>query len=237
VTGRGDAGGMRIVVGLETGRGGVLAHALDLPGCIAAGNDGQEAISNLPTQLGAWLRFLAETGEAVPPPDTEIELAVDEWIETGADVEAGESTVLFDHDRDPISREEVDRSLTRLGDLRARLLRALRGMSREAFEAEEGTLSISRVLDELARSQWWTLSRLGASAMAAVPEGIVARLDTAQALTVQRFTELPDDRRGLLLEIDGEHWTPRKVMRRMLGTEWSLGRVVLARARSHGDAR
>ena len=227
---------MRIAVGLESGRGGVLAHALDLPGCVVAGSDAEDAVVAMPDQLSAWLRFLAGTGEAVPPRDAEIELAVDEWIDTGADIEAGETTVLFDHDRDPISREEVDRGLARLGDLRARLLRALRGMDRAAFEAEDGSLSISRVLDELARSQWWTLSRLGASPMAEVPEGILARLDTAQALTVQHFTELPDVRRGLLLEIDGEHWTPRKVMRRMLETEWSLGQVVLERARSLGDS-
>ena len=29
-----------------------------------------------------------------------------------------------------------------------------------------------------------------------------------------------------LLEIEGEEWTPRKVLRRLLWTEWSMGRVV-----------
>ena len=88
-------------------------------------------------------------------------------------------------------------------------------------------MTVRAVLDELARAQWWTLSRLGASPMAEVPERTLARLDTAMALVVQHLGELPPGRQETRLTLDGEDWTPRKVMRRLLWLEWTLGRTAL----------
>jgi hypothetical protein len=72
------------------------------------------------------------------------------------------------------------------------------------------------------------LSRLGASPMAGAPDHTLARLDTAAALVVDRMTTLPDETRGRRLELDGEEWTPRKVLRRLLGLEWTLVVIALA---------
>ena len=59
--------------------------------------------------------------------------------------------------------------------------------------------------------------------MAEVPGHPIGRLDTAMALVVQQFTALPAGDRGRDLELEGERWTPRKVLRRLLWLEWSLG--------------
>jgi hypothetical protein len=91
-------------------------------------------------------------------------------------------------------------------------------------ESEAGW-TVRQILEELARAGWWTLSRLGASPMADVPDATLGRLDTSIALAVQAFTEMPADRRGMRLELDGEEWTPRKVLRRLLWQEWALGRA------------
>lgn len=214
---------MKIRVGLEQAAdGSTLAHALSLPGCIAAGTNPESAVDALGNAVSQWLHFLGSVGEPVPPPDAELELAVDEWIATDADVAAGESDVCFADDLRPLGDAEIQRGLNLLGDLRGMLLARVRPLREAGIGGET-----RRILEELARAQWWTLSRLGASPLAGPEDRTLARLDTAMALVVQQFTELPTDRRGERIILDGEEWTPRKTLRRLLWLEWEMGRAAL----------
>lgn len=217
-------------VGLEQAEdGAMLVHSLSVPGCVAGGEDQERALAAFPAALSDWLTVLGELGEPLPEPDAELEIAVDEWILTDADVAAGESTACFDADRVPLEEAEVYASLRRLGDLRGRLLARVRRLRDAELDRETGHgWTLRRALDELARAQWWTLSRLGASQLGDVPDRTLGRLDTAMAMVVQRFTELPADARGTTVELDGEEWTPRKVLRRLLWLEWTLGNAVLS---------
>ncbi|HET7276026.1 MAG TPA: hypothetical protein VFI91_12730 [Longimicrobiaceae bacterium] len=196
-------------------------------GCVVAGANKEEAVAGVPDALGEWLRFLASVGEEVPSPDQELEISVDEWVRSDAAVGQGESDAFFDADDEPLAEKDIELGLQRLGGLRGLLLPHIRR------RPEDEIAPARQVLDELARAQWWTLSRLGASPLAEVPDKVVGRLDTAMALTVQRFGELEPDQRARRLELDGELWTPRKVMRRLLWLESSLGRTarVLLNAR------
>jgi hypothetical protein len=156
----------------------------------------------------------------------ELELSIDEWIATSADVAGGESDVCFDADLRPLTDPEIATALYRLGDLRGQLLAAVRKQTEASLsERRVGDYSAGQILDALARAQWWTLSRLGASPLAEVPGHLRGRLDTAMALVVERLTALAPERRALMLELEGELWTPRKVLRRLLSLEWSLGRA------------
>lgn len=218
----------RISVGIEEGADGAfLAHALDLPGCAAPGATPERAVAALEEAVAEWLGFLAFSGEPVPPSDRELELAVDEWLRTGAAVAAGESTACFAHDLRPLGEEEIGSGLRRLAELRGLLLSRVRRLPEEEVDRPRaGGWTVRRTLEELARAGWWTLSRLGASPLAEPPERTLGRLDTELALVQQHFAHLPPERRGTLLEIEGEEWTPRKVLRRLLWLEWALGRVV-----------
>jgi predicted RNase H-like HicB family nuclease len=220
----------RIAVGLEEGAdGGVMAHALHLPGCGGVGPSPEAAVAAFERALGGWLRLRAAAGEPVPPRGAELELAVDEWLATDARVLDGETTALFAAELAPLTLADAERGVRMLGDLRARLLSRVRRRPEVLLDAETpGGMRARQVLEELARAQWWTLSRLGATPMAEVPEKTLARLDTAMALVVDRLTTLPDDARALRLELDGEEWTPRKVLRRLLWLEWTLGGAALA---------
>ena len=206
----------RVSVGLEEGADGELvAHPLALAGCAASGASPRAAVGAFEREWMEWLRFLASAGEPVPPPGAELEIAVDEWVRTDARTGVGESAALFAADLRPLSDDEIRRSLRLLGDLRGRLLARVRRLRPAELE------------EELARAQWWTLSRLGATPLAGAPDRTVARLDTALALVVQHLGHLEPDRRGLRLELDGEEWTPRKVLRRLLWLEWTLGRAAI----------
>ncbi|CAN5845119.1 MAG: hypothetical protein H0W11_12795 [Gemmatimonadetes bacterium] len=219
----------RISVGLEEGHdAAVWVHALNVPGCAVSGASAEEALASFPEALADWLDFLAASGAAVPSFEEEIEIAVDEWIRTDAAVGTGESHACFEADLLPLSAAEIEQGVQRLGDLRGQLLPYVRRLpDAELDRPRAGGWTVRRILDELARAQWWTLTRLGASPLAEVPERIVGRLDTAMALVVQQFTTLPPEARESVLELDGELWTPRKVLRRLLWLEWSLGRAAL----------
>jgi predicted RNase H-like HicB family nuclease len=219
----------RFAVGIEEGEdGGFLAHGLGLPGCAAPGRSAEEAVENFAAALQQWLQFLAFIGEPVPAEDAELEVAVDEWLVTGARVAEGETVACFAADLPALDGGELRAGVHRLGQLRGLLLARIRRRPDAELDAPaEGGWTVRNILDELARAQWWLLSRLGATPMAETPERTVARLDTAMALVVQHLGTLPPERRGTRLELDGEEWTPRKVLRRLLWLEWSLGRAAL----------
>jgi predicted RNase H-like HicB family nuclease len=229
----------RFPLGLEEGAdGGFVVHALSVPGCTATAESRDAALAAFPAELSEWLQFLAAIGERVPAPDAELELAIDEWVETDAEIAEGESRSIFDADFVPLSDLDVQRYVWWLGELRGRLLRRIRPLSpAEQDEPRADGWSVARLVDELARAQWWTLSRLGSSPLGEVPDRTTGRLDTAMALVVQRFTEMPPEVRGTIVELDGETWTPRKVLRRLLALEWEMGRVVERLLASVGSTR
>lgn len=219
----------RFPVGLEEGAdGSAHVHAFTVPGCVGSGATKEAALESFGRVLSSWLVFLAREGEPAPDPDRELEIAVEEWISTAADVAGGESDVFFEADRMPLGEDELLRGVRLIGTLRARLLSLIRRAKNEELERRGPPDWNARlILDELARAQWWTLTRLGASPLAEVPPSVVARLDTAMALLVQTLAHLPEERRGGVMEIDGEEWSPRKVLRRLLWLEWSLGGAAL----------
>lgn len=225
----GPVAAARFPVGLEEGPdGAVHVHSFNIPGCVASGATRESALEEFGPVLAAWLRFLSEEGDPVPPIEVELEVSVDEWISTEAGVGAGESNVCFDADRVPVTEGELLRGLRLLGALRGRLLPLIRRVRDQDLErlGPPGA-NVRLTLDELARAQWWTLSRLGASPLAEVPDRVVARLDTAMALLVQHLAHMPAEARAAITEIDGEIWTPRKVCRRLLWLEWTLGGAAL----------
>jgi predicted RNase H-like HicB family nuclease len=217
-------------VGIEEGMdGSALVHSLGFPGCVAFGATAQEALDAYTVELSEWLAFREAVSLPVPPRDAEIEITVDEWVASGAAVERGESDVCFEADLRPLTDAEINEGLHLLGDLRGRLLRELRRLPRGAIERESADeMSLRRIVDELARAQWWTLTRLGASPLAEVPTSPVGRLDTAMALVVQQFTGFAREGREGVVELEGEVWTPRKVLRRLLWLEWWLGKAAFA---------
>jgi predicted RNase H-like HicB family nuclease len=203
-----------------------MAHGLNLPGCVASGPTPQEAMTAFVGAVQEWLRFLASAGEPVPSDGTELEVAVDEWFESDADVAGGVTLVCFAADLAPLAQDEIERGLRLLGELRGRTLSRVRRLPPAALDAEtEGGWTARRILEELARAEWWTLSRLGTTPLGEAPDTTLGRLDTALALAQQFLGYLPEERRGLRLVLDGEEWTPRKVLRRLLWLEWSLGRA------------
>jgi hypothetical protein len=131
-----------------------------------------------------------ESGEPVPPPDAELEIAVDEWVRTGRrHGRRRERRLLRGRPETPLGPRGRRRGCGGSATCGA-LLRAARRAPTRSWTRTAGEWTTRRMLEELARAQWWTLSRLGASPLAEVPPRTLGRLDTAMALVVDRFTTL-----------------------------------------------
>jgi len=228
----------RIAVGLEEGPDGAChVHCFSLPGCVATGRSVDEALEALVPLANRWLAFLSVVGEPVPPRSEELEIAVDEWFRTEVGVAQGESDTCFSADRLPLMDRDIQSGLRVLGSLRGRLIPHIRrALDQDLESIGSARWNVRVVLDELARAQWWTLTRMGASPLAEVPDRVVTRLDTAMALAVQQMVGLPREARDRMNRIEGEEWTPRKVLRRLLWLEWSLGGAALHALEGHRPA-
>jgi hypothetical protein len=78
--------------------------------------------------------------------------------------------------------------------------------------------SINGILNHLGSAEWWYLDRLGlAFPRAQVPEEPLAWLDTVRKRFNSTLYKLSDVKR--VVGVDGEFWSPRKLLRRSLWHE------------------
>lgn len=221
---------MRINIGVETYPGGrSIATVLDHPACFSNGADGSEAIIRIPDAL---LRYKEWIGSHTPDSwmkdlgDFDIHLDetfdvyfVNESFDLAAD--GIEINAWFRHDWKPLSAEDIRRGLLVLDWSRADLLELVASLTPQQLlqEFEGERWNISGVLRHVANAENWYLDRLALAPCARkdLPEDPFARLDLVRRHMKQvlpTFTGL-NDVRG----IEGEIWSPRKVLRRSVWHE------------------
>jgi hypothetical protein len=219
---------MIIRIGLENGtEGRSQAWALDFPGCFAYGEDGPTALLQVPEALlkhEAWI-----AGHTQQPwvtlGDFDIRL-VETWqvyyinkaYEEAAD--GYEVNAWFRDDWRPLTGLEIQRGLEMLSWSRADLLQCVAGLDAETLDRRYPgeRWSIRGILRHVGGAEWWYLHRLGLTAgQADLPEEAFARLDVAR----KRLVEVLPGLAGAVqvLGIDGEIWSPRKLLRRALWHE------------------
>jgi hypothetical protein len=220
---------MRISVGLELNmEGRALAWALDFPGCFAYGKEGPEAVIALAKSLVAYEDWVTRRGghNWVDLGDFDIRL-VETWTvysinqQYELDEEGYTVNSWFRHDWKPLSPVEVERGLSLLDWTRQDLLRASEGLSAEHLDRERAgeRWNIRGVLKHVANAEWWYLDRLGLAngPHESLPVGETERLRFVR----QRLKEVLPDLVGKeqVLGKDGEFWSPRKLLRRVLWHE------------------
>lgn len=88
---------MRYPVMIRRTSTGYSADVPDLPGCIATGATVEQTRQMIAEAVEAHLELMAQSGEAIPPPSTHIDFAVDDdsaeefctWIEAEVATTAG----------------------------------------------------------------------------------------------------------------------------------------------------
>ena len=227
---------MLIRIGLENNdRGRSMAWALDFPGAFAYGQDGSEAMLNLPRALiqyqewanrhagETWLEIgdfdlrLVETWQVY-----RINRAMEESAE-GYEVEAW-----FRDDWRPLQAEEIERSIKLFDWSRADLLRITAELPAEKLDAEMTgeRWSIRGILSHIGGAEWWYLDRLGlAQHRTELPKDAFERLAATRARLVKALPELAGSKQ--VVGVDGEFWSPRKLLRRALWHELDhIGHII-----------
>jgi hypothetical protein len=207
-----------------------IAWALEHPGCFAYGNDSEDAQRNFPQAAREYAVWIARHDESWL--DDEVEVVVEETFDayfirpTFERGERGEDSYLVEsfylHDWKPLQPHEVERALKLLTWSRADLLRLVEGLSAEklAQTIPNERWAIHGILKHVGGAEWWYQERIGypfPGNEADVPADPFERLQVVR----DHFNSLLPQLVGVhkVVGLEGEIWSPRKVLRRALWHE------------------
>ncbi len=220
---------MRVRVGLElNNEGRALAWAVDHPGCFAYGAEGQEAIITLSREMvlyDLWIkRHLGSSWLEAADFDFRV---VDTWqvytINDQYEEEEGAYAVnaWFRQDWKPLTPEEIERGLQLLSWSRVDFLETTRNLSEDMLDRQhEGERwSIRGIMKHVANAEWWCMDRLDlvGEGREQMPKDEIERLDWVREKLNDRLPALAGSE--LVLGKEGEFWSPRKLLRRVLWHE------------------
>jgi hypothetical protein len=207
-----------------------IAWALDHPGCFAYGQDSEEAQKNFPQAAREYAAWIAQHGESWL--DDEIEVIVEETFDAYfinqafERVERGKDTYMvesfFVHDWKPLVPHEIEHALKLLAWSRADLMSLVQGLSTEKLEQTYPSerWNINGILKHIGGAEWWYQERIGYP-FPENEEELPANPFERLAVVRDHFNSLLPklDKVNKVVGLDGEIWSPRKVLRRTLWHE------------------
>jgi hypothetical protein len=217
-------------VGNENNNEGIrsIAWALEHPGCFAYSKDGDSALASLPDAIRAYATWIGQH-EPAWISSNKIELRLeDTWQDYNIDesYDRNEKSdyymvdAWFQHDWKPLTAIDVQRGLKMLAWSREDLLKTVEGLSREKLEQTypRERWSINGILKHIGGAECWYLDRLGLSLpREQIPSEPFARLEISRARLNEVLPTLVGSKQ--VVGVDGEFWSPRKLLRRTLWHE------------------
>jgi hypothetical protein len=208
-----------------------IAWALEHPGCYAYGIKGSGAASNLEGALmkyagwilhhdrDTWLNFSEQEIEIVVNGTWDVYF-IDDALDRTTEADGYSVDSFFPHDWKPLTTLEIKHALAMLSWSREDLLKSVHGLGEtrlnQVYQGERW--SINGILGHVGGAEWWYLERLGlAFPRTDVPEEPLARLEQVRKHFIAALLKL--DGVQQVLGVDGEFWSPRKMLRRALWHE------------------
>jgi predicted RNase H-like HicB family nuclease len=184
---------------------GPVAHVPALPGASARGKTIEEARQNIRTAIEEYLALLRDVGEPVPKSSEDIHLEFEEVDST---------TFLTDYDA--LHPNEMETLFRWMAVSRQELMDLVKSLPEEAFawQPDDDTRSIHDILCQMAESDLWYTDRLKQW-----PEAPLYRLAATRGVALERLRGMGERELDRVTKHEGEEWTPRKVMRRILEHE------------------
>jgi hypothetical protein len=219
-------------VGIENNvEGRSLAWALEHPGCFAYGGNGEGARLNLESALSKYAGWILhhDTHTWLTFSDTEIETVVNgTWdvyyvnddLDKASEMDGDSINSFFPYDWKPLTTEEVKHGLDMLAWARMDLIKTFHGVTPEKLNATYPgeRWSINGILGHVGGAEWWYLDRLDlAFPREQMPEEPMARLEKVGKQLSSVIFKLDGVKK--VVGVDGEFWSPRKILRRSL---WHL---------------
>lgn len=219
---------MPLRIGVENGiEGRTITWALDHPGCFSYGGNSLEALRALPAavqEYNEWLIKHGLGGQAVSPDQS---VQIDEtWDVFNIDEnyalsqDGYEVNAWFQDDWRPLTKPEINLGITLLAASRGDLLSSVAGLDEETLNRTLSgeRWSITGILNHVGNADWWYLDRLGLSfSRDEVPAEPVEWLKQVRSHMLSILPTLVDSTQ--VVGIDGEFWSPRKVLRRAVWHE------------------
>lgn len=207
-----------------------IAWALDHPGCFAYGQDSKEAQKNFLTSAREYREWIAQHEE--PWLDEEVDVFVEEtfdayfitpYFERG---ERGRETYMvesfFVHDWKPLVPHEIEHAIKMLAWSRADLMSLVQGLSAEklAQPYPNERWDISGILKHIAGGEWFYQERIGYPFPENEADLPADPFEQLQAVREHFNALLPKlDGINKVVGVEGEIWSPRKMLRRALWHE------------------
>jgi hypothetical protein len=219
-------------VGIENEHEGrTIAWALEHPGCFAYGINADGAILNLETALSKYAGWILrhETQTWLSFSDSEIEMVVNgEWtvyyinddLDKTTETDGYNVDSFFPYDWKPLTTLEIRCGLEMLTWSRDDLLKTVQGLSPEKLEATYvgERWSINGILGHIGGAEWWYMDRLGLTfPREQLPEEPRMRLEKVRKQFTSALFKLDEVKQ--VIGVDGEFWSPRKLLRRALWHE------------------
>jgi hypothetical protein len=219
-------------VGIENNNEGrSIAWALEHPGCFAYGNKGAAAVSNLKPALdkyagwilrherNTWLSFAEDEIDIVVNGTWDVYF-IDDNLDKTSEADGYSVESFFPYDWKPLTSVEIKHALNLLDWSRDDLLKLVHGLDKakrnQTYPGERW--SINGVLAHVGGAEWWYMERLGlAFPRADIPEEPLARLEKVRRHLNTILFKLAGGKQ--VTAVDGEFWSPRKLLRRALWHE------------------
>lgn len=207
-----------------------IAWALEHPGCFAYGQNSEEAERNFPQAARDYAAWISQHGG--PWLDDEIEVLVEETFnayfinQAFERVQRGKDTYMvesfFVRDWKPLAPHEVERALKLLSWSRADLMSIVKALSAEKLDQTYPgeRWNINGILKHIGGAEWWYQERIGYP-FPEHEENVSANPFERLAVVRTHFNSLLPRLVGVskVLGLEGEIWSPRKVLRRALWHE------------------
>jgi hypothetical protein len=208
-----------------------IGWALEHPGCFAYGINGDGALLNLETAISKYAAWILrhDTRTWLTFADSEIEIVVNGiWdvyyinddLDKVAEADGYNVDSFFPFDWKPLTSLEIKHALDMLTWSRDDLLKSIKGVSPEKLDAKYTgeRWSINGILGHLGSAEWWYLDRLGlAFPRTELPEEPLVRLEKVRKSFASALYKL--DGLNQVVGVEGELWSPRKLLRRSMWHE------------------
>jgi len=195
----------------------------DVLGCFSSGRTGEEAVAAAPRRAGEYFAWLARKDGNPAPFEDLVEIAIVEKIHPQPDPAKPDRMIypLFEEDRRPLRLWDVDMIARLLEWNRADLLAVIQSAPAGAMDrplTDPVWKTPADLLVHIYGAEQWLLSHLQlALARENLPRGKMERLAAIRARTLEILSQLAESDK--VYEVDGELWTPRKVIRKILWHE------------------
>jgi uncharacterized damage-inducible protein DinB len=222
---------MPYLLDLEEMEGRWIAHAGALLGCFASAEAREAAVAGTAQAIAAYAGWRTRHGDPGFTVDTPATTAVDEVHRAWNAAPDYEVNAFFARDRAPLGDDDIRLYRQLLEWSRADLLAAAAGLAPADLQhTPPGLWPIGGILNHTARAENWYLSRLGLAldGLDALPD-VFTRLERVRARLAAALPGLAGDERVAV--VDGETWSPRKLLRRALWHERDhTGHILQVRA-------